>query len=163
MNRFRNVKWMAAGAALALVPTLMSAQMGGQADAKPARIAGKTLMAADELKWAPMPGLEGAQQAMLWGDPTKEAHRIFYKWPAGTKAPLHSHTNGDRGVVVSGTLSLAVEGAPAKKLPPGSYFSLGSGVKHVTAVEGDAPCVFYIEREGPFDVVMAEEAGAKKK
>jgi hypothetical protein len=105
MNRFRNVKWMAAGAALALVPTLMSAQMGGQADAKPARIAGKTLMAADELKWAPMPGLEGAQQAMLWGDPTKEAHRIFYKWPAGTKAPLHSHTNGDRGVVVSGTLS----------------------------------------------------------
>jgi quercetin dioxygenase-like cupin family protein len=127
------------------------------------KIAGKTLMAVDELKWVPMPGLPGAQEAMLFGDPTKEAHRIFYKWAAGTKAPTHTHTSGDRGVVISGTLSLAVEGAPPKKLPAGSYFSLAGGTKHATAVEGDAPCVFYIEREGPFDAVMVEEAGAKKK
>ena len=100
---------------------------------------------------------------MLFGDPTKEAHRIFYKWAPGTKAPTHTHTAGDRGVVISGTLSLAVEGAPPKKLPAGSYFSLAGGTKHATAVEGDAPCVFYIEREGPFDAVMVEEAGTKKK
>jgi quercetin dioxygenase-like cupin family protein len=65
-------------------------------------------------------------------------------------------------VVVSGTLSLAVEGAPAKMLPSGSYFSLGSGVQHTTAVEGDSPCVFYIEREGPFDVQMVEAARSAK-
>jgi len=47
-------------------------------------------------------------------------------------------------------------------LPPGSYFSLGSGVHHATATEGDGPCVFYIQREGPFDVLMPDEAGAKK-
>ena len=127
------------------------------------KITGITLMPAADQKWVAMPGLEGATQCALWGDSTKEAHRILYKWPAGTKAPLHTHTAGDRGVVISGTLSLAVEGAPAKKLPPGSFFSLAAGTKHVTAVEGDAACVFYVEREGPFDAVMVEEAGAKKK
>ena len=53
-------------------------------------------------------------------------------------------------------LSLAVEGAAAKKLPQGSYFSLAAGVQHITAVEGEAPCIFYVEREGPFDAVMAK-------
>lgn len=126
------------------------------AKAPSARITGKTLIAADEMKWVPMPGLEGAQQVALFGDPTKEAHRILYKWPAGTKAPLHTHTYGDRGLIVSGTLSLAVEGAAPKMLPPGSYFSLAAGTKHITAVEGTAPCIFYIEREGSFDAVMVK-------
>ena len=132
--------------------------------AKPAtsKITGATLTAASELKWVAMPGLPGAEQSPLWGDSTKEAHGIFYRWPAGTKAPLHSHTFGDRGVIVSGMLSLALEGQAPKKLAPGSYFSLGGGVKHATAVEGDAPCVFFLTREGPFDAVMVEEAGAKK-
>jgi hypothetical protein len=71
-------------------------------------------------------------------------------------------TPGTSVRITIGTLSLAVEGAPAKKLPPGSFFSLGAGVQHVTAVEGDVPCVFYVEREGPFDVVVAEESGGKK-
>lgn len=161
MNLHHKLTWFATGCAVALVPLLLAAQTATQ---KPEskKITGATLMPAADMKWVPMPGLEGAMQVPLWGDPTKEAHRILYKWPAGTKAPVHTHTNGDRGLIVSGTLSLAVEGAPPKKLPAGSYFSLAGGTKHATAVEGDAPCVFYIEREGPFDAIMAEEAGAKK-
>lgn len=142
---------------LVLVPLLAASQTPTPASSPtPVKISGKTLTAFDEMKWVPMPGLEGAMQVPLWGDPTKAAHRILYKWPAGTKAPLHSHSNGDRGMIVSGVLSLAVEGAPAKKLPPGSYFSLAAGVQHVTTVEGNAPCVFYVEREGPFDAVMVK-------
>ena len=147
--------------ALALVPLLVAAQ-AAQAKPDTAKITGKTLIGADELKWAPLPGIDGAMQAAVWGDPTKEAHRVFFKFPVGLKSPAHTHTFGDRGVILSGTLSLAVEGAPAKKLPPGSFFSLAAGTRHVTAVEGDQPCVFYIEREGPFDVVAVAEAGAKK-
>lgn len=162
MIRFRNLALIATGCALALVPLLMAAQ-AAPAKTPSQKITGTTLMPVGDLKWVPMPGLEGAQQAQLWGDPTKEAHRIFYKWAAGTKAPVHTHTSGDRGVVISGTLSLAVEGAPPKMLPAGSFFSLAGGVKHATAVEGNAPCVFYIEREGPFDAVMVQEAGAQKK
>jgi quercetin dioxygenase-like cupin family protein len=180
MNKFRSLSLVATGAALALVPLLLAAQgekgekgeklgkpaQGEKAEkpakAQPTKITGKTLIAADELKWEPLAGIEGAMQSPVFGDPTKEAHRVFYKFPVGMKAPLHTHTNGDRGVIISGTLALAVEGAAAKKLPPGSYFSLAGGTKHVTTVEGDAPCVFYVEREGPFDVVKVEEAGAKK-
>jgi quercetin dioxygenase-like cupin family protein len=147
----------ATGLGLATIPFLLSAQA-----APTQKIAGHTLIAADELKWAPAPGLEGVMQAPAFGDPTKEAHRVFYKFPVGMKAPLHTHTSGDRGVILSGTLGLAVEGAPMKKLGPGSFFQMAGGTKHVTTVEGDAPCVFYVEREGPFDIVMAEEAGAKK-
>jgi len=156
VQKLRSLALFSAGLAVAAIPLLLAAQAQTN-QAQLAKITGVSLMPADTLKWVPMPGLEGAQQAALFGDPTKEAHRIFYKWPKGLKAPLHTHTSGDRGVIVSGTLSLAVEGQPAKMLPPGSYFSMAGGTKHVTAVEGDAPCVFYIEREGAFDVKMVEE------
>src|ERR1700741_340592 len=145
MQSHQRLTWIATGCAIALVPWLLAAQ---KEEPKPQKITGATLMPAADMKWVPMPGLEGAMQVPLWGDPTKEAHRILYKWPAGTKAPVHTHTHGDRGVIVSGTLSLAVEGAPPKKLPAGSYFSLAGGTKHATAVEGDQPCVFFLEREG---------------
>ncbi len=155
MNKLHALSLFGAGITLGLVPLFLSAQAAAPMT-QATKITGKTLMPAADMKWVPMPGLEGAQQVALWGDSTKEAHRILYKWPAGTKAPLHTHTNGDRGVVTSGTLSLAVDGAPPKMLPSGSYFSLGAGVPHATAVEGNSACVFFIEREGPFDVHMVE-------
>lgn len=128
-----------------------------------AKIVGKSLIAVNELKWVPLPGIDGAQEALLVGDPAKEAHRAFFRYPVGLKSPLHNHSFGDRGVVISGTLSLAVEGAPAKHLPPGSFFSIAAGIPHVTAVEGKEPCVFFMEREGPFDVVVVDESTPKKK
>ena len=148
---------MGLAAALGLAVVLCSAfALQAGAKTQDMKITGKTLIAVDELKWEALPGLPGAEQARLVGDPAKGAHRAFFKYPVGLKSPLHSHSSGDRGVIVSGTLSLAVEGAPAKRLPPGSFFSIGAGIPHVTAVEGDAPCVFFIEREGAFDVVVAE-------
>jgi len=162
MNKIHALSLFATGLALGLVPLLLSTQ-AANANPQATKISGQMLMPAADMKWVPMPGLEGAQQVPLWGDPTKAAHRILYKWAAGTKAPLHSHTNGDRGVVVSGTLSLTLEGAEPKLLPAGSYFSLAGGVKHATAVEGDAACVFYIEREGAFDAISAAPATAPKK
>jgi anti-sigma factor ChrR (cupin superfamily) len=162
MKNLRNLRLVATGCALAAMTLLLAAQ-AQEPKPQPAKITGHTLMPVDQLKWTPMPGLEGAQQATLWGDPTKEAHRVFYKWRAGLKAPEHAHTHGDRGVIISGALSIAVEGAPPKKLPAGSYFSLAGGIKHSTAVDGDTPCVFYIEREGPFDAIMVAEASGPKK
>jgi len=161
MKKIQGLSLFTAGLALGLVPLMLSAQTEAP-KTQTTKISGKTLMPASEMKWVAMPGLEGAQQCALWGDPTKEAHRILYKWAKGTKAATHTHTAGDRGVIVSGTLSLAVDGAAPKLLPAGSYFSLAGGVKHATAVEGDAPCVFFIEREGAFDAISAEPATAPK-
>jgi quercetin dioxygenase-like cupin family protein len=161
MSAFPKPLLLAAAAGLTLFLAGAAAQQEGP---KPpvGRITGKTLISVDELKWTPLPGLEGCEQAKLVGDPAKEAHRVFFKFPAGMKSPPHSHSAGDRGVIISGTLGLAIEGAPTKKLPPGSFFSIAAGVPHVTSVEGDEPCVFYIEREGAFDVKPAEAAPPKK-
>jgi len=156
----------AAGLALAVLCAFAQDKdkdKGKEDRANPLRIAGKTLIAAEDLEWTALPGIPGAEQSKLAGDPAKGPHRAFFKYPVGLKSPVHTHTHGDRGVIVSGTLSLAVDGAPAMELPPGSFFSLGAGVKHVTAVVGEEPCVFYMEREGPFDVVVPEEAGGKRK
>ena len=169
MNTPRTIRLLAFASPLVLVPLLWAASLQDskaapktvEAKATPAKITGTTLWPAGDIKWSPMEGLEGAKQAPLWGDPTKEAHGILYQWPAGTKVPLHTHTFGDRGVVISGTMTLAVEGAPPKKLPPGSYFSLAGGTQHATGCEEGAPCVFFIQREGKFDAVMVD-AGAKK-
>lgn len=158
MKQQRRTALAIVAGSLALVPILWAAQ--AQTALAPApKVTGITLTPAADAKWVPMPGLEGAQQSPLWGDPTKGAHGILYKWPASTKVPEHTHTYSDRGVVVSGTLILAVAGAPPKKLPPGSYFAMAGGIKHATSVDDGAPCVFFLEREGPFDVHMVEPAG----
>jgi len=160
-----NTQWTVVGivsaCGLALVPLFAAAQTEAP-KTQVAKITGKTLLAANELKWVPLPGIEGAQQAMVVGDTAKEAHRAFFKFPVGLKAPLHTHSAGDRGVILSGALSIAVDGAPAKKLPAGSYFSIAAGIPHTTAVDGDQPCVFFIEREGAFDVVLKDADTGKK-
>lgn len=149
--------------ALVSIPFFAYAQeKGTDAKPNPTKITGKSLIAASELKWTPLAGFDGVQQALVVGDPTKEAHRVFYKFPVGFKSPTHNHTHGDRGVIISGTLGFIVDGAPVKKLPPGSLFAFGSGVSHITTVEGTEPCLFYVEREGPFDVVAVEDAASKK-
>lgn len=149
-------------ALLTLVPTLSARQdppppvQNPLPIPLPAKITGKTMLAADEFKWVPMAGIEGARQAVVWGDPEKGAHRIFYLWPAGAKLAEHSHSAGDRGVVIRGTLVLAVEGAGSKRLPAGSFFSLEAGTKHTTSIEASEPCLFFIEREGAYDVVPSK-------
>jgi quercetin dioxygenase-like cupin family protein len=160
LRRFSTAILPCAAAALFLLASL-APQKDGAPNCPPIR--GNTLLSASELKWTPLAGIPGAEQAALVGDSAKEAHRAFFRYPAGLKSPPHTHTWGDRGVIVSGTLSLSMDGAPAKLLGPGSYFSIAAGVRHVTAVEGDAACVFYMEREGPFDVVLAESAPAAKR
>ena len=153
----------AALASIPIVAVLALAAFAQNEGPKPQmlKINAKMLVTPEELKWTPLAGIPGAEVAQLVGDPAKEAHRAFFKYPVGLKSPPHTHTFGDRGVIVSGMLSLAVDGAPAKKLAPGSFFSIPAGTPHITTVEGDKPCVFFMEREGMFDVV-AVEAGAKK-
>jgi quercetin dioxygenase-like cupin family protein len=122
----------------------------------------KVLWSANEVKWETMPGLAGATQARLWGDPAKSEHGILYKWKAGTDVPVHTHTNGEHGVIIAGTLTLAVEGAPPKEFSPGSYFSMAGGTKHATTCKAGTDCVFFIHREGPFDANMIQITGAAK-
>jgi hypothetical protein len=71
--------------------TLLSAQ--AKAPAKKAAAPKGTMWSASELKWVDNPAIKGAQQAVLWGDPTKGAYGALKKVPAGTVLPMHTHTN----------------------------------------------------------------------
>ncbi len=136
---------------LAIVPVAASG------DARNKIPAGQAILwPASQMKWEPFTPIPGASQARLWGDPNGTEHGVLYRWPAGSGAPLHWHTHGDHGVVVSGTVSFTTEGKAAVDLGPGSFFSFGGGVKHVTSCKAGADCLFFVHREGRFDATMVE-------
>ena len=78
---------------------------------------------AADLKWASLDptGAPGVMSADVWGDHTKGAFGGFTKFPAGFQAPLHTHTNELKIVVISGTFLQTPEGTPVVRLGPGSY------------------------------------------
>lgn len=149
---------LSAAAALLVCASVLAHEPAAKKIAKGTAI----IWPASEVKWTPLEALPGAQVAALWGDIATGEHGALYKWPAGTTAPLHWHTNGEHGVIVSGTLALTPEGGAAKELSAGSYFSMAGGAKHVTACTAATDCVFFIHREGKFDVNMVGAAETKK-
>ncbi len=122
---------------------------------------------AADLKWVdidPTGKVPGAKIADVWGDHTKGAYGAFVKFPAGFRAPLHSHTNSAKIVVVSGTFIQIPEGKAEVRLGPGSYMMQpGKGYMHVTACDKASECIFYSEGTGAFDIIMAEGAAAPPK
>lgn len=105
-----------------------------------------------ELKWKDM-GVPGLVAAPVSGDMAKGPSRFFLKYPVGLVTPRHHHTTDHYVTIVSGTLTLSVDGKD-HQLGPGAYFALTQQAPHVAKVEGDEPVVFFIEADGPWDVVM---------
>jgi quercetin dioxygenase-like cupin family protein len=101
-----------------------------------------TLWSASELKWTDLAAVQGAKEALLWGDPKKEAFGKLNRWPAGGEVPLHYHPFEVRGVVLEGTVTITPEGGAAKELGPGSYWHMPGRVNHVTTCKPGADCVF---------------------
>jgi quercetin dioxygenase-like cupin family protein len=113
---------------------------------------------AEDLKWTDAPGAPpGVKQATLWGDSTKGAFGAMQKFPAGFSAPMHTHSSELHMVVVSGTVIHGPEGAPEKRLGPGSYLLLTPTYKHTTACDKASECVSFIEGKGKFDVKLVEK------
>ncbi|HVE48868.1 MAG TPA: cupin domain-containing protein [Casimicrobiaceae bacterium] len=107
-----------------------------------------------ELKWMDM-GIPGVAAAPLSGDMKKGPSRFFLKYPVGFVTPKHHHTADHSVTVVSGSITLTVDGKD-HKLGPGSYFELTRKAPHVAKVEGNEEAVFFIQANGPWDVVMAK-------
>lgn len=104
-----------------------------------------------DLKWKEM-GIPGVAAAVVSGDMAKGPSRFFLKYPAGFVSPNHHHTADHYVALVSGTITLTVDGKD-QKLGPGSYFSLTEKAAHVAKVEGKEEAVFFIQADGPWDVV----------
>ena len=163
----RNILAFAASMAVAAA---VLAQAAGEAKAKSAPKAGANapkFMPAADMKWVELDpkGAPGVMIADLWGDHTKGAYGSITKFPAGFSAPLHTHTNAMKIVIISGTFIAGPEGKPEVRLGPGSYFwQPGGNYRHTTACDKASECVFFSEGAGKFDLkpVDAGKAPAKK-
>lgn len=105
-----------------------------------------------ELTWKEL-GVPGVSAAQVSGDMAHGPSRFFLKYPVGLVTPKHHHTADHYATVISGVITLTT-GGKSYRLGPGSYFALTGKMVHTAKVEGNAPAVFYIEADGPWDVVM---------
>jgi hypothetical protein len=112
-------------------------------------------MTPNDLKWTDLDptGAPGVKIADLWGNHATGAFGSFIKFPAGFAAPLHTHTNDVKIVVVSGTFIQGPEGKPEFRLGPGSYLMQpGGSYRHTTSCDQASECLFFAESNGAFDL-----------
>lgn len=140
---------------------VLSAAMRGQAPGAgnamrgPANASTPVFLPAGDLKWADLSptGAPGVKIADVWGDHTKSGFGAFLKFPAGFLAPLHTHTNAIKLVVLSGTYIQTPDGQAAQRMPAGSYvFQPGGTYKHISACDKASECLLFIQSTGKFDL-----------
>ena len=131
------------------------ARKGGHARFKPAA----------EVKWTDLdPAVLRGRDRTCGAITPAVRYGASLKFPAGFVAPLHTHTNTIKIVVLSGTYMQTPEGKPEVRLGPGSYaFQPGGGFKHVSACDKASECELFIQSSGKFDLkpVGATKAPAK--
>jgi quercetin dioxygenase-like cupin family protein len=88
---------------------------------------------------------------MLYEDPDSGAEHYLIRYPAGLRAQRHRHSAAHTVVVLEGRLQ-----ANETVIGPGAYvhFPAGTAMHHAPA--DDAPCLFVMIFDGPFDVHPAE-------
>jgi mannose-6-phosphate isomerase-like protein (cupin superfamily) len=95
----------------------------------------------------------GISAAPVSGDMEKGPSRFFLKYPVGLVTPSHHHDADHYATLVSGSVTLTVDGKD-HKLGPGAYFALTNKASHVAKVDGSEPALFFIQADGPWNVVM---------
>jgi mannose-6-phosphate isomerase-like protein (cupin superfamily) len=134
---------------VALAVALFSAALVSASESGKSAVVSKA-----DLKWKTLNDA-GVAAAVVSGDMEKGPSRFFLKYPVGLTTPLHLHTADHHVVVISGTITLTV-GGKEHRLGPGSYFMLADKAPHIARVEGNEDAVFFIQAEGPWDVVATK-------
>jgi len=157
MSKRLGILAVCVGASLAFAPVVLAQAPKSQAPAKAGSGGKAVLIPVGEMKWTVPPNSPpGVQVAVLWGDPAKGAFGALHKFAAGFSVPLHFHSAGYRGVVVSGTFLQTAEGESEKSLTAGSYFAYTGKKKHVTKCTEASECVVLIDSGGAWDVVLPD-------
>ena len=119
--------------------------------ASPLLFAGGSVTLKSGLKWKDMGN--GVAAATVSGDMQSGASRFYLKYPAGLVTPMHHHDADHYVTVVSGKVTLTVDGKD-HKLAAGDYFALTGKAVHAAKVDGKEEAVFFIQADGPWDVVL---------
>jgi len=159
--RARNVL---ASSVLFVLATTVLAQGSGAPKAGASRA---VIIPDSDTKWTDLGAdAPGVKIADLWGNHATGAFGALIKFPAGFTAPMHTHTNDFKVVVVSGTWVHGPEGKPEVRLGPGSYvMQPGGNYRHTTLCDNASECVFFVQSKGKFDLlpVGGEKAPAPAK
>jgi quercetin dioxygenase-like cupin family protein len=140
---------------LALALALGGVFLAGVAVGKEARQA--KFITREEVKWIDRQGL---RMAVLSGDIEKGPYTALLQLKAGAEPPWHSHTGDYEAVEISGTTRhwmRGEDGTKAKKMAPGSYWTIPGGVDHVSVCDQGVDCLLVIWQRTRFDALPAKE------
>lgn len=110
------------------------------------------LMSPSDFSWQTTP--EGVAFAALQGDRFSEAYQALVRLPAGTISPSHVKSANMFGVMLEGEMTHYASGddpETARKIGPGSFYSIAKGTAHISACVSQTPCVAYLYQDGAFD------------
>jgi quercetin dioxygenase-like cupin family protein len=153
MNRF----CLAAGLLLSVLPPISTTAADQHVFVKP-----------DSLKWTTAPPVlpQGAQIAVLYGDPGKKGPFVFrLKFPAGYKVAAHKHPNDYNLTVLSGTMYLGMgdkfDPARGEALNAAGYLHLPKGTHHYEWTNEDT--VIELSGLGPVGMTYLNPADDPRK
>ncbi len=94
----------------------------------------------------------------LAGDPSKEVVTDVYSFPPGTVLPWHIHPDAHEiSYILSGELTLEIEGEGTKHLKAGESFYLHPNKVHRGLNEGACPVTLFVVRIKPVDKPLTVE------
>ena len=117
-----------------------------------------TLLGTDDFAWETTP--EGVAFAALQGDRFAESYQALVRLPAGTVSPPHVKSANMYGIMLQGEMIHYISDADpdaARRMGPGSFYSIASGTAHVSACVSDDPCIAYLYQDGAFDFVPVQQ------
>jgi len=109
-----------------------------------------------DLKWQDIPGSHGAQQAVLYGDPSKEGmYVVRVKFPPHVMDLPHWHPNDRFVTVLEGTWYAGTgdtfDAARAVPMKPGSFMLHPAKAAHWDGSGGNEAVIVQIIGNGPAD------------
>lgn len=110
-----------------------------------------------DVKWSPGPASipEGAEVAVLFGDPSKEGlFAMRLKMPKGYQIAPHSHPKPEVVTVISGTFRIGMgetaDPSKAQPLPAGGFFGFSPGMVHYASTDEDT--IIQLNSSGPWSI-----------
>lgn len=112
------------------------------------------------LQWGACPDFlpTGCAIAVLHGDPSQPNADVFFRVPARSEIPLHTHTSAERMVLVAGELEVTYQGQAPVRLTPGAYAYGPPARPHAGRCVSDVACVLFIAFESAVDAVPSAAA-----
>ncbi len=115
-------------------------------------------IAREEVKWV---DLQGPKIGVLTGDKDKGPYVGLLQLPGGFESPWHSHTGDYEAVQIAGTSrhwTKGEDGMKAKKMTPGSYWTIPGGAEHVSVCDKGADCLLLLWQKTKFDFAPGKDA-----